>query len=193
MRKIKARLFAPLLLLGLAPLLGGANGSGSSGGVGCTTQESANDIQRDRQQAVVREGVSQIGVPAIVNYREMRQLKDIYELRDQDGLVTYTYTYSEVTGKPTFFCDSIGYGIPYATQFSAGEAMQRFSLPSTTDRASVYGDERLPQPEPNGLFPPTSADGTWIMCKIPGSGTVKPQYVEPKVLVTTFKLPQANP
>jgi hypothetical protein len=169
------------------PLLGGASGSG-----GCTVSESANDIQRDRQAVVTKEGAMAIGVPAIVNFREMRQLKDIYELRDQDGLATYTYTFSEVTGKPTFFCDSIGYGIPYATQFTAGETMQRFSLPGTQDRSAVWGDEKLPQSEPNGLFPPASADGTWIMCKEPGQPKVRPQYVEPKVIVTTYKLAGAG-
>ena len=90
-----------LLLLALAPLLGGAKGQG------CSVEESGTDIQRDRQNRVTKEGAMAVGVPAIVNFREMRQLKDIYELRDQDGLITYTYTYSEVTGKPTFFCDEL--------------------------------------------------------------------------------------
>lgn len=178
------RVTAAIVVLGLAPLLGGASGSG-----GCTPEQGANDVQRDRQQAVVREGVAAVGVPAIVNFREMRQLKSIYELRDQEGLVTYTYTFSEVTGKASFFCDSIGYGIPYATQFTASEAMQRYSLASTADRSSVWGDSKLPQPEPNGLFPPTSADGTWVMCKDPASAKLRPQYVEPKIIVTTYKLP----
>jgi hypothetical protein len=172
-----------LLLIGLAPLLGGAKGSG------CSAEQSATDIQRDRQNVVTKEGAMAVGVPAIANFREMRQLKDIYELRDQDGLVTYTYTFSEVTGKPTFFCDSIGYGIPYATQFTASETMQRYALPGTRDRTASWGDEKLPQSEPNGLFPPASADGTWVMCKDPGSAKVRPQYVEPKIIVTTFKLP----
>lgn len=171
------------LLVAVAPLMGAAK----TGGSGCTVTEGSNDIQRDRQASMTKEGVMAVGVPAIINFREMRQLKDIYELRDQDGLITYTYTFSEVTGKPSFFCDSIGYGIPYATQYTAGETMQRFSLPSTNDRNSVWGDEKLPQSEPNGLFSPASADGTWVMCKAP-DGKVRPQYVEPKIIVTTYKL-----
>jgi hypothetical protein len=185
--KFSAKMIAPLVLFGAATLLGGAGGNG-----GCAVEQTGSDVQRDRQQAVIKEGVSAIGVPAIVNFREMRQLKDIYELRDQDGLVTYTYTWSEVTGKPTFFCDSIGYGIPYATQFTAGEAVQRWALHGTQDRQQVYGSEKLPQPEPNGLYPPAAADGTWIMCKEPGSNRTRPQYVEPKVLVLTYKMPGAN-
>lgn len=176
------RWYSLVTLVAVAPLMGAATGGG------CSVEQSANDIQRDRQNAVTKEGAMAVGVPAIVNFREMRQLKDIYELRDQDGLLTYTYTFSEVTGKPTFFCDSIGYGIPYATQYTAGETMQRYSLPATADRGNVWGDAKLPQSEPNGLFPPQSADGTWIMCRVP-DGKVRPQYVEPKVIVTTYKLP----
>ncbi len=52
-------------------------------------------------------------MPGIKNFRERRLLKDIFEMRDQADLSTYTYTYSEVTGKFSFFCNSIGYGLPY--------------------------------------------------------------------------------
>jgi hypothetical protein len=169
-------------LVGVALLLGGAGGNS-----GCASAPSSNDIQRDTQARVTGEAVREVGVPSIINFREMRQLKDIYELRDQNGLVTYTYLFPEMTGKPIFFCDSIGYGIPYATEFSAGESMQHYSLESSTTTYS--GAERLPQAEPNGLFPPSSADGTWVLCREPGGKNVRPQYVEPKVLVTTFPLP----
>lgn len=62
--------------------------------------------------------------PAIKNFRERKLLKQILELRDQDGLITYTYTFSEMTGKLTFFAESIGYGIPAATQFTNPEKLQ---------------------------------------------------------------------
>jgi len=116
------------------------------------------------------------------------RLKDIYELRDQTGLATYTYLYNEFTGKLVFFCNSIGYGIPYATQYSASESVQSYNVPRTSGGERHYGVERLPQAEPNGLFSPASAEGTWVQCKDPSGKDVRPVYVEPRVIVSQFRL-----
>src|SRR5689334_6402804 len=72
-------------------------------------------VQREQQERILLEGSSQVGMPAIKNFRERKLLKDILELRDQSGLVTYTYLWNEMGGRLVFFCDSFGYGIPYAT------------------------------------------------------------------------------
>jgi hypothetical protein len=56
----------------------------------------------------------------------------------------------------------------------------------------IGGDDRgynLPQSEPNGLFMPTTAEGTWVTCINPNStGEIAPVYVEPRVIVSPFKL-----
>ena len=158
--------------------------------VACAPEQTSNDIQRDQQNKLLAEGTAQTGMPAIKNFRERKLLKDILELRDQDGLVTYTYTWSEVTGKKVFFCDSIGYGIPYATQYTAPETMQTYNLPVSSGSEHHYGASRLPQADPNGLFSPASAEGTWVMCKNPNGKEVRPVYVEPRVIVSPFKLPE---
>ena len=46
----------------------------------------------------------------------------------------------------------------------------------------------LPQADPNGLFSPPSAEGTWVMCKDPNSDKVEPIYSEPRIIVSTFPL-----
>ena len=138
---------------------------------------------------MVQEGIAAVGIPPIKNFRELKLLSDIYAMRDQTGLVTYTYLWSDIQGKLVFFCNSIGYAIPYATQFSAPESMQRYRLESRGDGQSLaYGVQRLPQPEVNGLFVPPSAEGTWVMCKDPNGKEVRPIYVEPRVIVSQFKL-----
>jgi hypothetical protein len=154
----------------------------------CSPPPTSSDVQRDRQETMVADGVAQVGVPAIKNFREYKLAKDIYEMRDQTGLVTYTYLWSDINGKLIFFCDSIGYPIPYATQFSAPESVQRFYLPARGNAPREWGKETLPQAEPNGLFTPGSAEGTWVMCKDPGGKETRPTYVEPRVIVTQFKL-----
>lgn len=149
----------------------------------CERVPSSDTIQSEQQGKILQQGTSAVGLPTIRNFRERRLLKDIYELRDQTGLATYTYTYSEVTGKLTFFCNSIGYAIPYATQYTNPQKAVG------TDRCSDCARIALPQADPNGLFSPADAEGTWIMCKDPSGPDVRPVYMEPRVVVSQFKLP----
>jgi len=144
--------------------------------VGLTAEscETSDDIQRKQQERILLEGTSQIGMPAIKNFRERKILKDIIEMRDQTGLTTYTYLVA-LDNKLTLLCESIGYGIPYATQFT--NPMKRDAGPTV-----------LPQADPNGLFSPASAEGTWIQCKDPHGKDVRPVYVEPRVIVSPFRL-----
>jgi hypothetical protein len=146
--------------------------------VGCDVQNS-DRVQQEQQEVLLKEGTAQVGMPSIKNFRERKLAKDILELRDQEGLVTYTYLFSEVTGKKYFFCNSIGYGLPYATQFTNPQKI-----------ASGTSTIVLPQADPNGLFSPASAEGTWIMCKDPNGPDVRPVYVEPRTIVSPFKLPE---
>lgn len=162
-------------LLVVVPLIMGA-GEATNGG--CTP--SSDSVQREQQERILAEGTSKIGMPAINNFREKKILKDIYELRDQSGLVTYTYLFNEMNGKiGDFFCDSIGYGIPYATQFTYPEKY-------------VGNGATMPQADPNGLFSPASADGTWILCKDPNGKEVRPVFLEPRIIVSPFKLKTAG-
>ncbi len=119
-------------------------------------------------------------MPAIKNFRERKLAKDILELRDQTGLTTYTYLWNELTGKLVFLCDSVGYPLPYAVQFTNPQKVEH-SRHGT-------GYAILPQADPNGLFSPASAEGTWVMCKDPNGKDVRPLYTEPKVIVSQFKL-----
>ncbi len=95
--------------------------------IGCGSKTS-DDVQQAQQEKLLMEGTSQVGMPNIINFRERRILKDVYELRDQDGLVTYTYVHNVVPrvipgvtskgGALTFFGETVGYGVPYSAQFS---------------------------------------------------------------------------
>jgi hypothetical protein len=148
----------------------------------CDLSPSSDYAMREAQEKQLQEANNSVGAPAIVNWREKRMVKENYELRDQEGLITYTYTFAEYSGKLTFFCNSIGYGIPYATQFSNPEKVTYAGSGIT-----------LPQAEPNSLFMPTSAEGTWVQCKVPGVDKVVPVYMEPRVVVVPFELPDAEP
>lgn len=147
--------------------------------VGCE-EGTSDSIQRKQSEVLLAEATSQVGMPAIKNFRERKILKDILELRDQDGLVTFTYVFNEMQGKLVFLGESIGYGIPAATQFTN---------PQKIERVVTGGHfEVIPQADPNGLFSPASAEGTWVLMKDPNSTKVRPVYVEPRIIVSPFKL-----
>lgn len=145
----------------------------------CDTPASSDQVQSRQQERILMEGTSAVGMPAIKNFRERRLLKDIFELRDQTGLTTFTYIVN-MNGDLKFFCNSIGYGIPYATQYTNPQKIAY--------NAANVGVLALPQADPNGLFSPASADGTWVMCKDPHGPDVKPVFVEPRVVVSPFRL-----
>lgn len=147
----------------------------------CLNQPSADQIDQQRQEKLQKEGSSQVGMPGIHNFQEKKMVKMLYELRDNPNLVNYAYLFSEVSGKYIYFGKCVGYGIPYSTQFSN---------PQKLDDESQHGYLTLPQSEPNGLFMPQSSDGTWLMMLNPDKNNEPtPVYVEPKVIVSPFKLP----
>ena len=141
-----------------------------------------DSVQRDQQEQILKEGMAQTGLPAIKNFREKKLLKDVLELRDQDGISTWTYTFAENNGILKLLCESIGYGIPYATQYTN---------PAKLDwqcYSSGCASGQLPQADPNGLFSPASAEGTWVVCKAPDGKKTAPVYIEPRIIVSPFPL-----
>lgn len=145
----------------------------------CDYQPSSDNIQAAQAERVLKEGTAQTGMPSIKNFRERKTLKMIYELRDQEGLVTFTYVIPESTGKPAFLCDSIGYAISDATGYL------------NPDKIVSNGNGGLVmfQAEPNGLFTPDASDANWILCVDPATSKPLPVFVSARVLVSAFRLP----
>lgn len=142
---------------------------------------SADRQEQIRQEQSQKQAIAQTGEPSIINFTERKRVRENYEKRDDPNLICYAYLYSEQTGRYTFFGKCLGYGIPYAVQYSNPEKW--------VDGTAQYS-HLLPQSEPNGLFSPASADGTWLLMINPDKPTdIKSVYVEPKVIVSPFKLP----
>ena len=150
-------------------------------------KETSDEIQQQQQEKILSEGSAETGMPAIKNFRERKMLKDIMELRDQGGLTTYTYLYNEMAGKLVFLGESIGYGLPAATQFTSPEKAQRYFFPSEGE-GHLTGVNVLPQADPNGLFSPSATEGTWVLLKNPNGKDVQPVYIEPRIIVSPFRL-----
>ena len=147
-------------------------------------QAEATTDQKDQmlQDQLTAEAQRETGMPAITNFQEKKIMKDLYELRDQAKIITYIYSQSAMTGKFIFVGKAIGFPIPYATQYSNPEKR------AYTQGYREYG-YNLPQSEPNGLFMPSSADGTWIMLIDPKTGNPSPTYFEPRMSCSLIPLP----
>ncbi len=140
--------------------------------------EGSDKIQRRQQEQLSLQATQQVGMPAIVNFQEKRMLKMILELRDTE-IKTITYIV-DFNGKLHKVCDSVGYGFPYATQYTNPQKIAYASHQT--------GVATLPQADPNGLFSPGSADGTWVMCLNQETKKISPIYVEPHVIVSPFAM-----
>jgi hypothetical protein len=143
------------------------------------TRTNADKKQDDMQETLANEAQRQVGMPGITNFTERKIVRKLYELRDQE-IATFTYI-PDLNGRLWHLCDSIGYGLPYGVQFTNPHRPlhPNFSSSSMQD-----------QPEPNALFMPSTAEGTWVIC---GTKTdLKPVYVEPRVIVSPFKLNAAG-
>ena len=112
-------------------------------------------------------------MPAITNWTDLKNLKKVYELCDQVGLITYTYN-EDLNGHLHFRFKSIGYPFPYGTQFSNPE--------------KIMGGYSLPQAEPNGTFKPTTAEASWIMAVNPRDGSICTVYAEPRLWTFPWEL-----
>ena len=141
---------------------------------GC--EDDSTRVERQKQEQLSMQGVAVVGMPAIVNFAEKKMMKDIIELRDRMA-PTYTYLTGEQAGTVgEKICDSLGYGLPAATQFTSPQKLAY----------DGHGSTALPQADPNGLYSPAAAEGTWVMCKVPGSDKIAPQYIEGRIITLTF-------
>lgn len=141
----------------------------------------ADTQQAAATQTLMSEAHAAVGMPGVTNFTQKRLLRRLYELLDQDGLVTYTYTI-DMNGNRHFLCESIGYGMPFSAQYSNPQ-VEVFRRPHSG------GFGALPQPEPNGIFLPDSTSATWVICVSEDIGAFTPLYVEPQIIVSPFKLP----
>lgn len=173
---------------------------------GCnyTATESNDSKIAQQQEKNLAEGDAQVPPPSIVNWNEKRMLKLIQEKRDQPNLETWTYT-KNMDGKYTFVCESIGYGLPYDTRSNNPQHYEFVTTRSGVYSGSsgsgggyyqnaagerIWGEHTvMSQPEPNGLFIPEGAHGTWNLCRNPTTGKPDVTYQEEDVAVFPYKLP----
>jgi hypothetical protein len=94
-----------------------------------------------------------------------------------------------MTGKYVFIGKTIGYPIPYATQFTNPQKFDQARLPGLNGNTHNYVEGVIGQADPNGLYSPPAADATWVMVIDPATNKPVVAYIEDKVDAFPFKLP----
>ncbi len=146
-------------------------------------EESSDKKMAQKQEKMMQEAASELGMPAITNFQEKKLAKMIMEQRDREDLICYAYIVNHMTGKLIFLGKCLGYGLPYSTQYT--------NPTKTVDKWVNSGYcEQLPQADPNGLFMPEGLNATWLMMIDPESGEPRPVYLEPEIIVSPFKMHQ---
>ena len=147
---------------------------------GCDDDSGKSDNKLNAaQENLMQEANAQVGMPAINHFQERKLMKMVLEERDKENLVCYAYLFSEMTGKLIYIGRCIGYGLPYATEFTS---------PQKLVWKTSNGWHSMPQADPNGLFMPASAEGTWLNLIDPATQKPRVIYVEPRVIVSPFPL-----
>ena len=151
--------------------------------ISCDKKINSSDRElQEKTEIAIQESNREIGMPAIVNFQEKKNLKWIYELCDKENLVCYAYLFNEMQGTiGQYLGECIGYGIPYSTQYSNPEKV-------IYEGGYERGFGSLPQAEPNGLFKPTGLSATWLIMIDPETKEPRPVYIEPLIIVSPFKL-----
>ena len=156
---------------------------------GCVpAQKTSDQIETETQEQELSNLTASIGMPAIKNGFMKKEYKKILELCDQANLVTYAYMFVPQQGKYFYIGQSIGYGIPAATQYTAPQKVGRY----TFSGGAGYTLEVVPQADPTGLYSPASTDATWVLLLNPQTKEIVPAYYEDKVDIQPFKRPDSE-
>lgn len=173
---MRAGMKIAVVLVPMAVMLGGANGDGCN----TSTPSGAAAQEHAQQDLQMQQFLRNQPVPSFDWSLERHMLIQLYAAR-QKATNTFSVVQSEFTGKILWSCPSMGFPLPYATQLTnplQGQWAQK--------GAQGIAGISINQQEPNGLFTPATADGTWVPC-VDEKGRITPVYEERKV--TTFLRP----
>lgn len=135
--------------------------------------------EENYQEELMSKAEKEVGMPNITEFTEKKMAKMIWEMRDDADLVTYSYI-TNLDGKFIYLGQSIGYGLPYSTQYTNPEKLSGSYSDSTA----------VPQADPNGLYSGDGLSSTWVMLTDEATGDIKPVYIEQELFVSTTKLPK---
>lgn len=157
--------------------------------IGCTMLAGCKFNNATAQQTAQNNAYEQItrNQPApVFSYSLPRALMiSLYQF-EQHAVLTWSVVQSPYTGKILFECKSRGYPIPASTQLTNPDKV--YINGNVGEAGTAFA---IPQEEPDGLFPPSSSNGTYVFCVAP-DGNLSPIYEEPNVQTFPFKVVDQN-
>lgn len=137
--------------------------------------DSSSRIEQKQQEGGQLSLLQNQPVPDLGGFSLERKIViETYQARNR-VIATYTYTMT-YDGRIIEICASIGYPIPYATQLTNP---LRYEYNSN---GAVLGN-----PEPNGLYTPSSAEATLVQC-VNEDGSVTPTYWEDRIFTLPYRI-----
>jgi len=149
------------------------------------TSDPAAMRQGKATRGTMNAGDRKVGYPAVTNYSQRQVLKDAYEDMDKTVL---TYVYAQgLDGKFICIGQAVGYSISMGTQFTAPEFPQylRFG----PDDMTADGTYMMAQPDPDGLYHPSSGSASVIKMIDPETGEASTSMSEPNLFTSPYRLP----
>jgi hypothetical protein len=152
---------------------------------GCSvSQDTGTNIantEHKQQDLGVQAIINNQPVPDLGGYSFPRQMVIETYIALNKTTTTWSYIMSINTGELTELCPSYGYPIPGGTELTNPYQI------ANTSGFQEYGYGVIANPEPNGLYPPSTSAGTLVNCVNP-DGTVSPVYVEPYVVAFPYRV-----
>lgn len=144
--------------------------------------ESNTQVEQNQQDAGVGAIINNQPIPDLGGYSLQRQ--ELIELYEAQNKTVPTWSYSlTMDGKIIELCPSYGYPIPGGTQLSNPQQIGA-EIPQGL---SAYETGVIGNPEPNGVYPPATSAGTYIMCTNQ-DGTISPMYFEPNDFTIPYRI-----
>lgn len=141
----------------------------------------SNTIEYKQQEGAMQNLLKTQPVLQLPYSVERAQANTLLSIRNLKMFNTYVYIV-DVNGNFTKLCNARGFGLPYAVQLTNP---LKLAFPDNSESAVVANAD------PNGLYYPSSANATWILCivnKGEDGYVLSPQYIEENVNVFTFEV-----
>lgn len=145
---------------------------------GQTAATKLQQAESDQQNKVVLDILTNQPVPDLKGYSFERDIVvQLMQARNKSTVLNWVYLYSPQTNQFMEICRAVGFPIPYGVQLTNPQTVV------TTCRGNGSGcsNDVVGQAEVNALYPPVSADATWVLCLTEDGSRVYPSYQEPRV------------
>jgi len=149
-------------------------GASSCGGQfqGQATENKAQ--QQDEQSLVTNQPVPHF------NYSQIRATAIDAQTISADGTQTTSFFFQMGNQDPIFSCPSLGEPVPNTAQLTNPNQV----VTQDSQGNGISGSATIGQMDPNGIYAPSSSDGTFVIC-VNSSGQKYMQYWEGQVMTVT--------